>query len=503
MTRDLLVSIDCSTTSVKCIVWDVDGNLVASGRAPLDLSIPALGYGEQDPLQWWTATCIAVKSAVKDLASDSIAAICIANQRETFACLDAFGEAVRPAMLWLDTRATAEVESAGTLRVHQVTGKPPNPTPAFYKLLWLQAHEPDAMRQTKHVVDVHGYLVTKMTDGWRTSVASADPLGLVDLVTGDYDDELISQVGLTRDQLSELVPAGDDIGTLTASAALALGLPVGLQVIAGAGDGQAAALGANISRPGRAYLNLGTGLVSGCYSETYSANRAYRAMTGPIPGTFSFEVFIGAGTYMINWFVDTFIAPTTPEQIADESIERTLEREATQVTPGSQGLFVVPYWNGALTPYWDHNARGIMIGFTGVHDRAHIYRAMLEGLAFELRLCLERVEASLSEPIVSLVAMGGGAQSELWCQILSDVLRRPIVISEQQESTSLGAGMLAAAGVGLYPNIRDASASMSAFGKTYFPNDELSLIYDRYFAVYQEIYPSTRDVFARLAKVSN
>ncbi len=483
------------------MIWDVNGNLIASGRAPLDLSTPATGYGEQDPLQWWTATCAAVRSAMKAISGDSVVAMCIAHQRESFACLDAAGDAIRPAMLWLDSRATAEVESAGTLRVHQVTGKPPNPTPAFYKLLWLRKHEPESMQKTAHVVDVHGYLVNKMTDRWRTSIASADPLGLVNLVTGDYDDELISQAGLTRDQLSELVPAGDVIGELTAVAAVALGLPVGLTVIAGAGDGQTAALGADISQPGRAYLNLGTGLVAGCFSATYKADQAYRALTGLIRGTFSFEIFIGAGTYMINWFVDTFVGQRGSDTNDVGTIELRLEREAESVSPGSQGLFVVPYWNGALTPYWDHNARGVMLGFSGVHDRAHIYRAILEGLAFELRLCLERVDASLADPISSLVAMGGGAQSALWCQILSDVLGRPIVVSEQQESTSLGAGMLAAAGVGLYPDIGAASKAMSAFGTTYFPDATVSPIYDRLFTVYREIYPSTRDVFARLAQV--
>lgn len=501
MTKDLLISIDCSTTGVKCVVWDAAGKLIASGRATLDLSVPSLGFAEQDARQWWSATCIAVNDAVKGLDPDRIAAVCVAHQRESFACLDELGEPIRPAMLWLDVRASAEVESAGTNRVHQVTGKPPNPTPAFYKLLWLQKHEPDAMRQTRHVVETHGYLVNKMTGSWRTSVASADPLGLVDLLTGDYDNELLAAVGLSRDQLSELVPPGDVIGELTAAAARALGLAEGLPVVSGAGDGQAAALGADITMPGRAYLNLGTGLVSGCYSDSYVANRAYRALTGPIPGTFSFEVFIGAGTYMINWFIDTFIGPHAATQVADEPIEYQLELEAAHVAPGSQGLFVVPYWNGALTPYWDHNARGIMFGFTGVHDRAHIYRAVLEGLAFELRLCFGLAEVELSEPIGSLVVMGGGAQSELWCQILADVLRKPIVISEEQESTCLGAGMLAAAGVGLYGSIREASAAMSSFGKTYFPQEEQSLVYDPYFEVYREIYPSTRDLFSSMAKV--
>ncbi|TFD63338.1 FGGY-family carbohydrate kinase [Cryobacterium sp. Hh38] len=496
--QDLVVSVDCSTTGVKCVIWDSAGQLVGDGRSTLDLSIPSIGYGEQDPRQWWSAMCIAVTEAVRNLDTQRIAAICVTHQRESFACLDDFGEPIRPAMLWLDARATEEVESAGTQRVHDVTGKPPNTTPAFYKLLWLQKHEPETLRQTRHVVDVHGYLVHKMTDQWRTSVASADPLGLVNLNTADYDDELVAQVGLHRNQLSTLFPPGTVLGELRASAGSALGLPAGLRVVAGAGDGQAAGLGAGIIEPGRAYLNLGTGLVAGTYSDIYAPNSAYRALTGPIAGTFTFESFIGAGTYVINWFIDTFVQQSPDAAGSTESIEQRLEREAVQVAPGSGGLLVVPYWNGALTPYWDHNARGIILGLTGIHSRAHIYRAVLEGLAYELRLCFDRVELGLSDPITVVVAMGGGSQSALWCQILADVLRRPIVISGQQESTCLGAGMLAAAGAGLYPSVRAACSAMTSLGERFDPNEELSQTYDRFYTVYQEIYPSVRPVFTAL-----
>lgn len=500
MTQDVVVSVDCSTTGVKSVVWDSQGRLVGEGRSSLDLSIPSIGYGEQDPRQWWSAMCIAVTEAVRNVDAHRIASICVTHQRETFVCLDGFGEPIRPAMLWLDARATYEVETAGTKRVHDITGKPPNTTPAFYKLLWLQSHEPETLRQTKHVVDVHGYLVHKMTDQWLTSVASADPLGLVNLNTADYDDELVREAGLHRDQLSTLVPPGMVLGELSAAAGSALGLPEGLRVISGAGDGQAAGLGAGITEPGRAYLNLGTGLVAGTYSDTYSPNSAYRALTGSIPDTFTFESFIGAGTYMINWFIDTFVEKSPDVQEPAGTIEKRLELEAAHIAPGCNGLLVVPYWNGALTPYWDHNARGIILGLTGIHSRVHIYRAVLEGLAYELRLCFDRVELGLSEPISLVVAMGGGTQSALWCQILADVLRRPILISGQQESTCLGAGMLAAAGAGIYPTVREASSAMTSFGKRFDPNEDLAETYDRFFAVYQEIYPAVRPVFSALKK---
>ncbi|MBC7518741.1 MAG: carbohydrate kinase [Microbacteriaceae bacterium] len=484
------------------MIWDRTGRVIASARVPLALSVPAPGYGEQDPRHWWDTTAVAVSQASAGINPARFAAIAVAHQRESFACLDGHDEPVRPAMLWLDRRATVEVEQAGTTRVHELTGKPANPTPAYYKLLWMREHEPDLLAQTQHVVDVHGYLIHRMTGTWLTSTASADPLGLVDLATFDYDDSLLADVGLDRSKVSALVSPGDPIGTLSEGAAGELGLPAGLAIVSGAGDGQAAALGSNISAPGRAYLNLGTGVVAGCYSEVYEARTDYRALTGPIPGTYSYEVFIGAGTYLINWFVDTFVAESERGEIDGTSIFERLSVEASAVPLGSEGLLVVPYWNAALTPYWDHNARGMMFGLSGIHSRAHIYRAVLEGLAFELRLCFAGVDEALPVPVETIIVMGGGARSELWCQILADVLGRPVVIAVEEESTSLGAAILAAAGAGWFANIREAALAMSQLGQRFEPRQDAMTRYEEFFAVYRELYPSTRNLARDLAVVT-
>jgi len=232
----LVVAVDCSTTSAKAIVWDASGARVASASAPLPLSTPQPGYGEQDPTDWWSATAEAIRSAVASVDADRIVAVSVTHQRESFACLDDRGEAVRPAMLWLDVRAREQVERFGTDRVHALTGKPANPTPAWYKLLWIAEHEPETLARTRRIVDVHGYLVQRMTGLWVTSIASADPLGLVDLATGDYSNELLDAAGIRREQLCDLVDPGARVGALTASAAAELGLRADTVVIAGAGS---------------------------------------------------------------------------------------------------------------------------------------------------------------------------------------------------------------------------------------------------------------------------
>ena len=215
-------------------------------------------------------------------------------------------------------------------------------------------------------------------------------------------------------------------------------------------------------------------------------------MLGTIPGSFVYETFVGAGTYMISWFIDTFTRST--EEFRG-GVELTLESEASAVPRGSDGLYVVPYWNGALTPYWDHEARGLMGGFQGVHRRAHIYRAVLEGVAFELRLSQDQVEPATGEAVNEFIAMGGGSRSPLWCQIMADVLGRPVVLSRQKETTCLGAGMLAAFGAGLFPSIRHAAEGMSATDFRYEPDSTAVGAYEPLYHRYATIYPAFRSFF--------
>ncbi|RXZ51673.1 xylulokinase [Agromyces binzhouensis] len=498
MSADLVLAVDCSTTSAKAIVWDTAGGRAGEGRASLELSVPAPGHGEQQPRAWWTATAAAIREALATVDAARIAAIAVTHQRETFACLDAHGDAIRPAMLWLDSRASAEVEQYGTERVHRLTGKPVNPTPGWYKLLWIARHEPWVLEATRHVVDVHAYLVHRLTGLWATSTASADPLGLIDLSTGDWSDELLGAVGLERSVLPALHAPGDQIGALKPAAAGQLGLPVGLPVIAGAGDGQCAGLGAGIAEPGRAYLNLGTGLIAGTVNREYEPSSAYRALVGAVPGTFDYELFIGAGTYMVTWFADTILGPSEERARPTEGFEKYWEARAAEVPLGSDGLVVVPYWNGALTPYWDHHAGGVMVGFAGVHGRAHIYRAILEGIAFELRLCVEEAERHQAEPVAEFVAMGGGSHSPFWCQLIADIVRRPVVLAGQDEATALGAGILAAAGVGLHADIPTAAAAMTTMGARFEPDEVAARRYDDHYAAYRAVYPALRPVFPLL-----
>jgi len=500
MSADLVIGIDCSTTAAKAILWDADGLAVAEGRRSFDVAQERPGFGEQDAEDWWRATRTAIAEAVSKIEASRIGAICITHQRETFVCLDADDQPIRPAMLWLDIRATAEADEYGTDDVHRITGKPANPTPAWYKLLWLKRHEPETIKRTAHVVDVGGYLIQKLTGEWATSWSSADPLGLVDLSSFDYDDSLVTAAGLSRDQLPALIAPGKVAGLLSAAVAEGLGLPADLPVVAGAGDGQSAGLGCNVIGHGRAYLNLGTGVVSGTHTDRYSHALAYRTMGSAVPGAWVLETFIGGGTHNVGWFVDNLAGIDSEKLGLGLSTEQLLEAAADALPPGAEGLLCLPYWTGAMTPYWDGHARGALIGLSGLHGKAHIYRSILEGIALEQRLLSTGAGEATGKPIEEFFVLGGGSKSRLWCRILASTLRQPVRLVREQESTALGAGMLAAAASGLHADIPAAADAMSGVRDTFDPDPKLSPAYDRLFETYRGIYPALRPTFAGLAE---
>src|ERR687888_741219 len=220
-----VIGVDSSTTATKAVVWNREGRAVAEGRAGFSLALPRPGWHEQDAEDWWRSTATAVRRALQSVDASDIEAIGLTHQRETFVCLDDHGRAVRPAIVWMDVRATRQVEELGSDDVHRLTGKPPDTTPALYKLRWLCEHEPETIARSRWVVDVHAFLVSRLTGAWRTTTACADPLGLIDMEREDWSDDLLAVVGLSRERVPALFGPGDVIGELSAAAAGELGLP--------------------------------------------------------------------------------------------------------------------------------------------------------------------------------------------------------------------------------------------------------------------------------------
>jgi sugar (pentulose or hexulose) kinase len=493
MPSRLVISLDASTTACKAVIWDTHGKVVAEGRANIPLLTPRSGWHEQPAESWWLAASQALRQAVIQVESRRLAALCITAQRETFVPVDGYGRPLRNGILWMDERAHPLLESLGEAvgqeRFHTITGKPLSVNLSIAKIGWLRQHEPDVYAQTAYFLDVHAFLIHQLTGQFHTGWGCADPTGLFDLNTNTWSAVCLGAVGLIPEQMPAAFPPGEQIGTVLPAAAEQCGLPAGLPVAAGIGDGQSCGLGSAVIQPGIAYLGLGTSVVSGAFSDQYTTSRAFRTMCGGIPGTFLLETALMGGGYTLQWFLEKFIPQ--PGKTLDELHEH-YEQAAEEIIPGCEGLTLVPYWNSVLGPYWDASASGIVVGWRGFHTAAHFYRAILEGIAFEQRLCSDGIEATSGEVIKSYVATGGGVTSRLWLQIIADITGKPVYLSANREAAALGAGILAATAAGFYADIPQAARAMAhTLPEPVQPDPGRNEFYARrYEEVYRHLYPT-------------
>ena len=494
MVKDIVIGIDSSTTATKAIAWNSEGYPLAEGRSVIPLSNPRPGWYEQNPEDWWKSAYESLQQLWKTVSPERVAALAIANQRETVVPLDKKGNAVRPAILWLDERCFDEVtwlsDKVGKENLHHITGRPPDMTTAVYSVAWMLRREKELYKQVNKFVEVHGYLVGKLTGELKTSWASADPMGVFDIHEQEYSTTILEALELAPHHFAEAFESATPLGEVTSEAANATGLQKGTLVVAGGGDGQAAGLGLNATSSERAYLNLGTAVVSGIYSQEAHITPACRTLIA-CNGGYILETLLRSGTFLLTWFVDTFL-----DGKADW--ER-LEHEASNVPLGSEGLLLVPHFSGCMTPYWDGGARGVLLGLSGAHKRPQLYRALLEGLTLEQVMMTQGVEEFSNKKIEEYVLTGGGANNKLWSQMVADVSGKQVLHPHSTEATNLGAGMLAAVAAGWYKTRNEAAASMSQVVGSLEPNAKNHQRYQDLLAVYRKVYPQVNTLNQKLS----
>jgi len=504
--RQLVIGVDSSTTSCKVIAWDRRGRAVAEGRAAYPTNNPRSGWYEQDAELWWSSFCRATTELFRAVSPGRIEALSISNQRESIVAVDRDGSPLRPAILWLDERSAEQLgrldRIVGRDRLHRISGKPLCMLPSLPKLLWMAENEAEIFSRAACFLEPHAFLVQRLIGRRLTSLACADPTGLVDMRAGRWSKELLRVLGLNEDRLPELKPPGEILGVVSGSAAAQSGLPAGLPVVAGAGDGQCSGLGAGVTGPQTAYLNMGTGVIGGFYSAEYRIDPAFRTLYAPFAGSYYLETVIQGGVFTVAWFVNKF-ASELDKPWLPASVEQLLEQGAADVPAGAEGLLLIPYWLSALNPYWDPDATGVMIGWRGDHGPQHFYRAILEGIAYEQRLATERVLTAGVADFEEFRVVGGGSRSELWCRIMADTTGRPLALCSHSEASALGAGMLAATAAGWYENGRKAAEAMSASGLRYLPDRQNQKFYQRiYTEVYRKLFPATRRLVDRLSEIT-
>lgn len=497
MAQDVVIGIDCSTTATKAVAWDREGHLVAEGRATFAELTPHPGWHEQDAEDWRRGVREALSALTADLDATPVA-LAITHQRESFVPLDANGKPLRNGILWNDGRCREQLRTlagrVGAANVHKITGRPLSMTQSLGKLLWVHENEPEALERAERVVEVHAYVVADLTGEWVTSSGSADSMGIYDMEADEWHAGLVEEVGLRMDQLVATRPPGAPLGEVRAEYAEAVGLPAGLPVYAGIGDGQAACLGAGVHRPGLSYFNLGTAVTGGPISSSYVTTPSCRTIYGGIPGTFVMEHVLRGGVATVAWFMEQF-----EDGGGAETFDR-YEQQMAQLPPGSEGLVVVPYWNTVMNPHWDPEASGITLGWRTHHTKAHFLRAIEEGILFEHRLAMDGIMDATGERIEAHIMLGGGSSSDQWCQMAADVLNTEMRRASTVEATCLGAGILAAAGVGWLDDVESAAEAMTGTTDTFTPDAGRAERYDTLYSdVFTRLYPALAEASSALA----
>ncbi|MBN1569162.1 MAG: hypothetical protein JXA73_15030 [Acidobacteria bacterium] len=488
--KSLVIGLDCSTTGTKAVVFDKKGRTVAAAHASNPLFSPEPGYYEQNAQDWWTSARKALRTIMGRVNPERIAALAISNQRETFVPLNKNGHPIRPAIVWLDERCKHEVESfskkIGKEGIHRITGKPVDYAPVVYRLAWMKKHEPELFKKIDKICDVHTYLVWRLTGRFRTSWASADPLGLFDMRRRKWSPKIMCALELDENRLPEVYCPGSTLGQVTKWASELTGLSTGTPIVAGGGDGQAAGLGVNALSTESAYLNLGTAVVAGIYGLQYKTGKAFRTMNSCSESGYYYECSLRAGTFAVDWLIKNILKI---DPLRQSGIYKQLEREAQLVAAGSDGLLYLPYLCGAMNPYWDMTARAVFAGLSASHHRGHVYRSILEGIAFEQLFAILSVEKAIGMRVRDLIAIGGGATNDLWCHILADITGKNICIPNNTEASALGAAIAAAVGACWYPSFQEAANAMTGIRKKIKPDPDNYGKYQDLFPIYRRLYP--------------
>ncbi|UJB66061.1 carbohydrate kinase [Acidovorax sp. YS12] len=507
-----LLAIDNGTQSVRALLFDLHGRLVDKAQVPITTyQSPQPGWMENDPEAFWQQLCQACQRlwASTGVPKASIAGVVVTTQRATTVALDADGQPLRPAMLWLDQRraahaprlpwwweaAFAAIGMRETVRHFQHEAE----------ANWIAQHQPELWARTDKFLLLSGYLHWRLTGRMADSVAAQVGYVPFDYRRGRWaaaHDWKWHALPVRPSMLPELVGAGTVIGAVTAEAARQTGLPAGLPVVAGAADKACEVLGAGCLTPEVACLSYGTAATLNTTTPRYlEATRFIPPYQAAVPGHYNTEVQITRGFWMVSWFKEQF--GQHEEQLARERgvpPESLFDALVNAVPPGAQGLMLQPFWNpGIKVP--GPEAKGAIIGFGDVHTRAHLYRAILEGLAYALREAKERVERRGGARITRVRVAGGGSQSDAALQITANVFNLPCERPHLYETSGLGAAIIAAVGLGLHPGFAAAVQAMTRTGQTFTPEPAHARTYEQlyrrvYCRMYQRLQPLYRDIRA-------
>jgi xylulokinase len=492
-----LLGIDVGTGGTRAVLIDDDGRVTGSAtveHAPF--ASPQTGWAEQDPRDWWRAATLAVRAVLSDSDTkpEQIKAIGFSGQMHGSVLLDDRGEVLRPAIIWCDQRTAAQciaiTEKVGAATLIELTCNPALTGFTLPKLLWVREVEPELWRRVRTVLLPKDYVRFRLTGDSATDVADASGTLLFDVASRRWSERMLAATEIDLNLLPRACESPEITGTVSAAGAEATGLRAGTPVVAGGGDQAAGAVGMGIVRAGTVSATIGTSGVVFAASDKPALDPQGRVHTfcHAVPGRWHvMGVTQGAGL-SLRWFRDQFGAGAGN----GDPYER-LTGEAANVEPGANGLIWTPYLMGERTPHLDPQARAALVGLTASHTRAHVVRAILEGVAFSLRDTFE-IFNEMKVPVEEIRLGGGGARSQLWRQIQADIYGHPVKTVEAEEGAAYGAALLAGVGAGAWPSVEAACDAVVRISSVTQPGHEAARVCERQYRKFRQIYPALRSL---------
>jgi len=487
--------LDVGTSAVRAILVDEMGRLKGASAVRLSLSTPKPGWAEQHPDDWWKAAVTAIKQVVKKskLKAIQVGGIGLSGQMHSSVFLDRSGEIVRPALLWCDSRTTAEcreiTERIGEERLRQWVANPALEGFTLPKVLWLRAHEPAAFRRVDKVVLAKDYIRYRLTGALACEPSDASGTLMFDIATRRWSSEMMEAVDLPMSLLATVGESAEVLGRVSAASAKLTGLATGTPVVGGGADNACGAIGVGAVRPGEAVASWGTsGTIVAPMSEP-KVDPEMRAHTfcHALPDSwYMMGVMLTAGG-AVAWH---------QRELARELEGRAhanllLDQEAADTPVGAEGLTFLPYLQGERTPHRDASARGAFIGLSLAHSRAHLSRAVIEGVCFGMMDSLTIVRAQVA-PLSQILLTGGGAQSPFVRRMQADVYGLPVVRVNREQGPAFGAALLAAVGVGAFTNVASACRATLKRLAREKPDRRAHAAYAAPYARFKALYPALK-----------
>ncbi|MBE6558729.1 MAG: xylulokinase [Ruminococcaceae bacterium] len=490
-----IIGIDIGTSATKTAVYDLDGALVAESTHEYPLSQPHNGWAEQNPIDWWEAVCATLRDVTAKINPALVVGVGFSGQMHGLVMLDENNKVVRPAIIWCDSRTGEECveinQIVGLDTLMKITASPALTGFTASKIRWVQKHEPENYARCRHILLPKDYIRFMLSGEYHTDASDASGMQLLDIRTRSWSPLICEKLGVDMGLLAEVRESPEAVSRVSAKAAALTGLREGTILAAGAGDNAAAAVGTGVVAEGKAFTTIGTSGVVFAHVKAPAVDPMGRIHTfcAAVPGEYHTMGVTQAAGLSLQWFRNS-IAPNTA--YAD------LDKMAESLPIGAERLIYLPYLMGERTPHLNPDCRGVFFGLSAMHTTAHMYRAVLEGVAYSLNDAYELVSKT-GTPITDMSICGGGAKSPLWRQMISDVYGISLTDMSKGGGASLGAAILGGVAGGAYPDVPSACARVIKGGSVTTPDKDRHEAYAKFFSLYRDLYASLADDYKKLS----